>query len=130
MDIISQYYHAFNQGDLARFTSLLDEHIIHDINQGNRVIGKREFLDFMYHMNRCYKENLSDIVIMYNDDKTRAAAEFVVHGTYIHTDDGLPEANGQTYILPAGAFFEIDNNVITRVSNYYNLNDWLKQVSK
>ena len=30
--------------------------------------------------------------------------------------------------LPAGAFFEIHGNRIARVSNYYNLNDWIAQV--
>lgn len=129
MDIITQYYHSFNNGDLARFSSLLDDYIIHDINQGKREVGKREFLDFMYHMNSCYKEQITDLVVMYSADKTRAAAEFIVHGTYLKTDSGLPEAKGQTYILPAGAFFEINNNVISRVTNYYNLNDWIKQVN-
>jgi hypothetical protein len=38
-------------------------------------------------------------------DGTRAAAEFVVNGTYLATDEGLPEARGQTYVLPAGGFF-------------------------
>ncbi|MBZ0222866.1 MAG: isopropylmalate/homocitrate/citramalate synthase, partial [Dokdonella sp.] len=29
---------------------------------------------------------------------------------------------------PGGAFFEIHDGRITRVSNYYNLQDWLRQV--
>jgi len=27
-----------------------------------------------------------------------------------------------------GAFFEIENNVVKRITNYYNLQDWLRQV--
>jgi len=128
MDIISSYYYTFNNGDLAKFASLLDENIIHDINQGKRVVGKREFLDFMYHMNSCYKETSTDLVVMYSEDGSRAAAEFTIHGTYLKTDSGLPEAHGQTYILPVGAFFEIHQGKVIRVTNYYNLNDWLKQI--
>ena len=45
-------------------------------------------------------------------------------------DDGLPEAHGQTYRLPAGSFFSLDDGRITRVVTYYNLADWVAQVSK
>jgi steroid delta-isomerase-like uncharacterized protein len=79
-------------------------------------------------MNRCYRERLSDIVVMQNSEGNRAAAEFVVHGEYLADDQGLPPANGQTYVLPAGAFFEIAGGKLTRISNYYNLNDWIAQV--
>jgi steroid delta-isomerase-like uncharacterized protein len=67
---------------------------------------------------------------MQSPDGTRAAAEFVVHGEYLATDEGLPEATGQTYTLPAGAFFEVVGGRIARVSNYYNLPDWLAQVTR
>jgi steroid delta-isomerase-like uncharacterized protein len=65
---------------------------------------------------------------MQNSEGNRAAAEFVVHGEYLADDQGLPPANGQTYVLPAGAFFEIAGGKLTRISNYYNLNDWIAQV--
>ena len=65
---------------------------------------------------------------MQNAEGSRAAAEFVVHGEYLADDAGLPPANGQTYVLPAGAFFEIKHGKVARISNYYNLNDWVAQV--
>ena len=51
-------------------------------------------------------------------------------GTFLDvaTDEGLPEARGQRYVLPAGAFFEIRDGKVARVTNYYNLNDWIAQV--
>ena len=79
-------------------------------------------------MNRSYSEEIADIVINVNTDGSRAAVEFLVLGKYLKTDEGLPEANGQTYTLPAGAFFDIRDGKVARVTNYYNLNDWLKQV--
>ncbi len=79
-------------------------------------------------MNRCYKEHLTDMVIMTSPDGKRASAEFVVNGQYLATDEGLPEAKGQTYRLPAGAFFDIRDGKVARVTNYYNLNDWIAQV--
>ena len=54
----------------------------------------------------------------------------MVNGTYIDTDTGLPEANGQTYKLPAGSFFEIRDSQIARITTYYNLQDWIDQVKE
>lgn len=52
-----------------------------------------------------------------------------MHGTYLNSGKVLPAAKGQTYVLPAGAFFEVRNNKVARVTNYYNLQDWVKQVA-
>ena len=125
---IRAYYDAFNAGDMDRFLALLTDDVAHDINQGARQTGKEAFATFMDHMNRCYREELTDMVVMVNEDGTRGAAEFIVNGTYLATDEGLPEANGQTYRLPAGAFFEIKIGMVARISNYYTLNDWVAQV--
>ncbi len=127
-DVIRAYYDAFNQQDVEAFLALLADDIAHDVNQGERRIGKAAFRTFLLHMNRCYRELLTDIVIMENEDGTRGAAEFVVNGTYLVTDEGLPEASGQTYVLPAGAFFEIRGGKVARITNTYNLNDWIAQV--
>jgi steroid delta-isomerase-like uncharacterized protein len=79
-------------------------------------------------MQRSYREQLKDIAIMVSADGRRAAAEYVVHGEYLVDDEGLPPARGQRYVLPGGAFFDIDGGRIARVTNYYNLNDWIAQV--
>jgi steroid delta-isomerase-like uncharacterized protein len=127
-ELVQAYYAAFNAGDMPAFLDLLAEDVVHDINQGERQVGKATFAAFMNKMNRCYRERLDDIVVMQNAAGDRAAAEFVVHGEYLANDEGLPPANGQTYVLPAGAFFEIKNGKVARISNYYNLNDWVAQV--
>jgi steroid delta-isomerase-like uncharacterized protein len=127
-ELVHAYYSAFNAGDMPTFLDLLSDEVVHDINQGERQVGKATFAAFMDKMNRCYRERLSDIVVMQNSEGNRAAAEFVVHGEYLADDQGLPPANGQTYVLPAGALFEIAGGKLTRISNYYNLNDWIAQV--
>lgn len=127
--LIENYYAAFNAGDMDTFLNLLTDDVIHDINQGKRETGKDAFRKFMGGMNTSYKEELVDMVIMATADGKRAAAEFVVLGEYLKTDEGLPEAKGQKYRLPAGAFFEIRDNKVARITNYYNLQDWIAQVS-
>lgn len=128
-ELVQAYYAAINAGDLQGLLALLSEDVIHDINQGERQMGKARFAAFMQNMNRCYRERLADIVVMHNAEGNRAAAEFTVHGEYLADDEGLPPANGQTYVLLAGAFFYIHCGKIARVSSYYNLNDWLEQVA-
>ena len=127
--LIENYYAAFNKGDMDTFLSLLTDDVVHDINQGKRDMGKDAFTKFMSGMNVSYKEQLVDMVIMASADGTRASAEFVVLGEYLQTDEGLPLAQGQKYNLPAGTFFDIRDNKVARVTNYYNLQDWIAQVS-
>jgi steroid delta-isomerase-like uncharacterized protein len=128
-DLIRRYYAAFNARDWAGMVACLSEDVVHDVNQGGRHQGRAYFSTFLSHMDRCYREKLKDIVVLSSADGMRAAAEFVVHGTYLATDEGLPPARGQTYVLPAGAFFDVKAGLITRVSTHYNLKTWIAQVS-
>ncbi len=75
------------------------------------------------------KEKLENVVVLVSKDGQRAAAEFNVHGVYKATDSGLPDAKGQKYVLPAGTFFAIRDGKIARVTTYYNLTDWIAQVT-
>jgi steroid delta-isomerase-like uncharacterized protein len=128
-DLIARYYAAFNAGDAQGMLDCLTEDIEHRVNEGGVRRGKAVFAEFCSHMGVSYREELRDIVIFVNEDGTRGAAEFVVHGTYLKTDPGLPEARGQRYVLPAGAFFDLRDGKIARVTTFYNLNDWVAQVS-
>ena len=130
IDLVTRYYAAFNAGDMTTFERLLTDDVIHDINQGQREVGKPAFRQFMQRMNGAYKENLTDVSVLANAEGTRASAEFVVNGAYLRSDEGLPPAHGQKYVLPAGAFFEVRDGKVARITNYYNLQDWIAQVSK
>jgi steroid delta-isomerase-like uncharacterized protein len=131
--LISDYYAAFNRGDWHGMLALLTDDVVHDLNQGPRETGRDAFAAFLARMERCYRERLHDVVVLASQDGRRAGAEYLVHGEYLVADDGLPPAHGQRYVLPGGAFFEVvtaaDGGArIARVSNYYNLEDWLRQV--
>jgi steroid delta-isomerase-like uncharacterized protein len=126
--LVRAYYKAFNMADTAAMHACLSDDVEHHVNQGSVRKGKAAFIAFSAHMTKCYKEKLKDIVIMVGKGGKKAAAEFVVHGKYIVTDDGLPAARGQKYVLPAGAFFDVEDGLIKRVTTYYNLKDWSDQV--
>lgn len=128
--LIAAYYDAFNAGRTDEMLALLHDDVEHHVNEGGIRKGKALFAQFNRHMTDSYQEILTDMVIFANEAGDRAAAEFVVNGTYLKTDEGLPEAKGQTYRLPAGTFFTLRDGRIARVTTYYNLADWTRQVSR
>jgi steroid delta-isomerase-like uncharacterized protein len=127
--IVQRYFDAFNASDVQGMVDCLTLDVAHHVNEGQVRVGRDKFRAFCTHMSHCYAERLTDMEILVSADGRRAAAEYVVHGTYLETDDGLPAADGQTYVLPAGSFFSIEHGRISRVVTYYNLADWVRQVS-
>ncbi|MFY9318397.1 ketosteroid isomerase-related protein [Lentibacter algarum] len=127
---VEAYFAAFNAGDTKGMLACLADDVAHHVNEGQVRRGKALFAEFCAHMSRCYQEELTDMVVFEAEGGTRAAAEYIVNGTYLGTDSGLPEANGQSYRLPAGSFFSLEGDKITRVVTYYNLADWVAQVSR
>jgi steroid delta-isomerase-like uncharacterized protein len=127
--LIEHYYDAFNRADWEAMLACLTDDVAHDLNQGPREQGPDAFRAFLGRMQGSYSEQLQKIVVMASADGARAAAEYEVHGVYLADDEGLPPAKNQRYVLPGGAFFDIRDGRISRVSNYYNLNDWIAQVT-
>lgn len=127
--LVRRYYDAFNAKDWDSMLACVSEDIRHDVNEGDRRGGKAAFRELLAQMNRSYDERLADIVVMVDETGRRAAAEFTVHGRYLVADPGLPEARGQAYVLPVGAFLDVTDGKITRVTTYYNLKNWIAQVS-
>ena len=126
---LTRYFDAFNRGDTDAMLDCLSDDVAHYVNEGDVRLGRDRFRDFCGHMRRCYDEKLTELVLFEAEGGARAAAEYMVNGTYLETDSGLPEAQGQTYRLPAGSFFSLQDGRITRVVTYYNLADWIRQVS-
>ncbi|QJF52574.1 ketosteroid isomerase-related protein [Roseobacter ponti] len=127
--VLHRYFDAFNAKDIPAMLGCLTDDVAHHVNEGDIRTGKAAFEAFCAHMSRCYDETLTDMVIFTSPDGARGAAEYTVNGTYMATDEGLPEARGQSYRLPAGSFFDIRDGKISRVTTRYNLSDWTAQVA-
>lgn len=117
--LIQDYYDAFNARDVDACLRLLTDDVVHDTAQGVRETGKAAFRAWLGRTARCYEEKIVDLFVMTSPDGARAAAEFTLLGVYLETDEGLPEAEGQRYSRPAGAFFEIRDGRVARVSAAY-----------
>lgn len=128
-DILERYYAAFNAQDSGAMLALLSDDVVHEPCQGTPRQGKDKFREFLAHMDDCYREQVIDPQIFISDDGSRGAAEFMLKGEYLKTDSDLPAANGQHYTLRVGTFFTFADGSITRVTNHYNLQDWIDQIS-
>jgi steroid delta-isomerase-like uncharacterized protein len=128
VEIINRYYQVFNSGDREAMLAMLTDDVIHDINQGGSEVGRETFRSFLARMDRCYREQVEDLQVFASEDGSRGSAEFFINGAYIATDDGLPPATGQAYRLRVGAFFDLREGRVARVTNYYNLQEWLRLV--
>ena len=129
LDIVKQYYNAFNEKNFDGMLALLHPEVRHEPNQGEVRVGIEKFTEFMKMMDDSYEETLTDIVFFTEPTDKRVSVEFVVNGIYKKGDEGFPEAYGQKYVLPAAAFLEVKDEKIRRVTTYYNLELWIKLVS-
>lgn len=120
--LVERYYEAYNIQDLEALEALLADDVIFDVNRGQRESGKEAFVRCMRRNNSCYQEHIFDIEIMTNDDGSRVAAEFTVMGIYMGGNEALGEEPPMdlNYRLPGGAFFEVEDGQIVRVSANYN----------
>jgi steroid delta-isomerase-like uncharacterized protein len=109
---------------------LLDDEVVHELNQGPREVGKAAFREFLQRMEYCYHEQLVDIRLLASNSGTLAAAEYTVIGEYVADDIGMPPAQGQRYRMPGSAFFALREGRICRVSDHYNLQEWFSQVAR
>ena len=129
LDIVKQYYNAFNEKNFDGMLALLHPEVRHEPNQGEVRVGIEKFTEFMKMMDDSYEETLTDMVFFTEPTDKRVSVEFVVNGIYKKGDEGFPEAHGQKYVLPAAAFLEVTDEKISRVTTYYNLELWIKLVS-
>jgi steroid delta-isomerase-like uncharacterized protein len=129
LDIVKQYYNAFNEKNFDGMLALLHPEVRHEPNQGDVRVGIEKFTEFMKMMDDSYEETLTDMVFFTEPTDKRVSVEFVVSGIYKKGDEGFPEAHGQKYILPAASFLEVTDEKISRVTTYYNLERWIKLVS-
>ena len=113
--IVKTYFDAFNAGDIDGMLACLTDDVAHHVNEGQVRVGKELFRTFCQHMSATYREKLTDMVIFQTGD--RAAAEYIVNGTYLQTDDGAYQVkkhidhqalspwlkNIQRFVFPCGS---------------------------
>ncbi len=97
---------------------MLDEDVVHEINEGSVRAPARKLSARLpaAHGPLAYKETVEDLVVFGTPAGDRAAAGST-SAANTATDSGTSPAKGQNYRLRVGAFFEIRDNKIARVTN-------------
>lgn len=127
-DLLQRYFGALNERDSRACLALVSDDVRLELNQGLCEEGRAAFADYLERQLHCYREVFEELIILTEADGRYAACECRVRGEYLTTDDGLPDACGQEYVLRVGSFFEIRDGLISRISLHFNLPDWLAQV--
>lgn len=117
-NLVGRFVAAFNAGDHAAMLASMAEDVAHDLADGSREIGREPFRWFLGLQARHFRETWADVAVMVGEGGVRAAAEFTRRGVYLATAEGLPPASGQRYAVPSGLFLEVDEGLITRVSDH------------
>jgi len=126
--LIEAYFSALNARDWNRAAMLLREDVIHDVDEGGREIGRRAYRDFLQRAAQTCREEVGDLEIMISRSGRRAAAEFIVRGVYLATAAAGRDGATRRYELPLGAFFEIEDGLISRITTYCNTAAWLSRI--
>lgn len=129
LEIVKQYYEAFNKRDINTIVSLCSEDVTNDKNQGDSEIGKDKLKNFIETAWAHFDEKVYNVDLMSNENKSNIASEYLVKGTYYKTKDGLFPANNQYYEIMCTSLFKIDKEgKISRITRYYNTKKWLDMV--
>ena len=115
LTLITAFLDSINSADREAMLACLSEDVVFDDPDGNRVIGKQEFRWDIGLSGGLDRVRLADIVVMCAQGASRAAAEFTLRGEG-HRAGAASE--GQSYSIMGGMFFEIDDNLISRVTFY------------
>lgn len=110
--LVARYFAAFNMRDWQGAADCVSDDVAHDLPGGAREIGRDKLRLHLAQRARLADETAADIAVMIAPGGGRAAAEFTLRGSV--KADG--EIVRQT--LRAGAFFEIDDGRITRLTEY------------
>lgn len=128
--VIERFLQALAAGDHEAALACLHDDVARDVEGGGREIGREKFRWFLGLSARQFREAVSDIAVMTDEGGVRAAAEFTLRGTYLEAPEGWPRASGQSYSLPAGMFFEIDDGLISRATFYRDVARWQAELAK
>ncbi len=127
---ITRYLDFCYAGDTETLLAMLADDVVFDSFLGDRVIGHDNYRMARADIVHMFSPECTDRVIMSAQDATRGSAEITLRGTYRVATSGLPPATGQRFSVSAGLFFEFDGPLISRITEYANLADLARQLSR
>lgn len=131
IDTLKRLFVALNAGDRDAVLSCMSGEVLFDTFEGVREIGRESVRRVLAERASVYRESFRDLVLMTEDSGRRAAAEFTLRGFYQKQANGMPEASGQAFSVPGGAFFDMeDDGRVLRASFVLNAAELVRQLSR
>jgi steroid delta-isomerase-like uncharacterized protein len=131
VDTMKRLFAALNAGDRDAVLACMHGEVVFDTFDGQREIGRERVRQVLAERASAFRESFRDLTLMGEDSGRRAAAEFTLRGFYQASVGGLPEASGQAFSVPAGAFFDMeDDGRVLRASFMLNQAELLRQLAK
>ena len=124
-DIARSFLDALDHRDGSAIGALLDEDVVYDQGDGPRLVGASTVRPALIERAAALGETLGDRVVMLSEDGHRLAVEATLRGRYEKSVDGLPEATGQSYAIPACLVFELEDGRIVRFTRYVDHDRWM-----
>ncbi|PWV64623.1 nuclear transport factor 2 family protein [Plasticicumulans acidivorans] len=113
--LIERLYAALNARDYESVRELLGSEFVYSDSAECRQLGKAAYLRELKQAAQHVREHFFELCVMCNSDGSRAAAEYTVLGVSLDGDEG------GNYRLIGGAFFELHEGLIQRISQHRNL---------
>lgn len=131
VETLKRLFVALNAGERDAALACLTGDVAFDTFEGTREIGRERVRWVLAERGRFFRETMRDLVLMADESGRRAAAEFTLRGLYQGQAPGLPEATGQAFSVPGGAFFDIeDDGLVARASFVMNTAELTRQLAK
>lgn len=124
-EIVLSFLDALDRRQGDALGALLAEEAVYDPGDGPRLVGASAIRTALIVRATALGERHSDAVMMQSEDGRRVAAEVTLRGRYERTLDGLPQASGQAYAVPACLVLEIEDRRIVRVTRYIDHERWM-----
>lgn len=127
-EIIKNFYTYFNNCELDKLFSLIDENVVFEINY-IKSSGLVTYKEYISTSKKHYDERIDDYLFMVSPDGKSVTTKFIVKGKYIATDQSAIPATGQSYQLAVVNYFEIEDDKITKGGCWFDDNAWIEQVA-
>jgi steroid delta-isomerase-like uncharacterized protein len=126
--MINDYLSAWNAHDVERILSFFTDDCVYNCTPMEKVSrGKNELKDFFSNMFTEFPDAKIEMKSGFNAGD-RGAGEWVLSGTFAHSNNPAMPATGKKFSIPGVAINEYSGDKISRVTNYWNLASYLQQV--
>jgi steroid delta-isomerase-like uncharacterized protein len=125
--VVSSFYDAYARRDIEAMMSHVSDDIVEDLSGIGLVTGAEQEREFLTGVLAAFPDLATEVTRMLACGDV-VAAEWRRHGTFSGAPwRGLP-ASGKPFAFRGGAFLEVHDQKITRITGYYDTAEFARQI--